>query len=105
MNMDSLAGLAAKVSWVDVPGYVGAIFFIISFLMKRMIPLRLMTIVSNVCFIIYYEPTTQYLGFLLYGVLLPLNAVRVYQMLRLNRRVRSASRGEQTLGALKPFMR
>jgi hypothetical protein len=42
---------------------------------------------------------------LVYVLLLVVNLVHLHQMQQLIRRVRSASRGEQTLGALKPFMR
>jgi CRP-like cAMP-binding protein len=105
MNVHPLDWLILKLAWVDVPGYVGAVFFVISFLMKRIIPLRIMAIVSNVCFILYYELTKQYPPMFLYLVLLPLNAVRLYQMVMLTRRVRSASRGELSLGVLRPFMR
>jgi CRP/FNR family cyclic AMP-dependent transcriptional regulator len=97
--------LMMNLGWAQIPGYAGAVFVVVSFMMKTMIPLRIMTILSNICFILYAYLESQYPTFVLHIVLLPLNAVRIYQMLLLVSRVRAASQGEQTLGALKPYMR
>jgi hypothetical protein len=101
----SLDWLLAHMRWMDLPGYVGVVFLVISFLMTRIIPLRITTIASNVSFIAYSALTGQNPALVLYVLLLVVNLVRLHQMQQLIRRVRSASRGEQTLGALKPFMR
>jgi len=105
MNLHPLYWLLENFSWIQIPGYLGAVFVVVSLLMKTMIPLRVMTILSNLCFIAYSDFTGQYPMLVLYVVLLPLNAIRLYQMLLLVRRVQAASQGDQTLGALKPFMR
>jgi len=105
MNVHPLAWMMANITWAQLPGYVGAVFVVLSFVMKTMIPLRVMTILSNVCFIWYSYIEGQYPTLFLHLVLLPLNAVRIYQMMLLTRRVRAASQGEQTLGSLRPFMR
>ncbi len=105
MNVHPLTWIMANITWSQVPGYVGAAFVVLSFVMKTMIPLRVMTILSNVCFIAYSYMEGQYPTLFLHMILLPLNAVRIYQMLLLTRRVRAASQGEQTLGSLRPFMR
>ncbi len=104
MNVHPLGWVMANIGWVQLPGYIGAAFVVASFLMKTMVPLRMMTILSNVCFIVYSYLEGQYPTLLLHMVLLPLNAVRIYQMMQLVRRVRVASQGDQTLGSLKPFM-
>ena len=105
MDVHPLHWLLASYSWVQVPGYLGAILVIISFLMKTMVPLRVITILSNICFIVYSGFLAQYPTLFMHVILLVLNGVRTYQIILLVRRVRSASQGEQTLGALKPFMR
>jgi len=105
MDVHPLHWISASYSWVQIPGYLGAVLVIISFLMKTMVPLRVITILSNVCFIIYSGFLAQYPALFMYVALLVLNAVRIYQITLFVRRVRSASQGEQTLGALKPFMR
>lgn len=104
MNLHLMDWLFANLAWIDLPGYLGGVCVVIAFLMQRMIPLRIMTIIGNVLFIVYYDMTARYPSLLINAVLLPLNAWRLYQMLHLARRVRSASEGEETLGVLRPFM-
>ncbi len=105
MTLHPLDWLPHGAWWVELPGYLGAVFVVVSFLMKTMIRLRLVTMLSNMCFIGYAYLIAQYPTLVLHLVLLPLNALRIWQMVRLTQRVRAASQGEQTLGALKPFMR
>jgi CRP/FNR family cyclic AMP-dependent transcriptional regulator len=105
INVHSLDWLTMHMRWVDLPGYLGAALLVISFLMRRIIPLRIVTIASNVSFIAYSRLTGQTPALVLYVLLLVVNAVRLQQMRQLIRRVQAASQGEQTLGALKPFMR
>jgi CRP/FNR family transcriptional regulator, cyclic AMP receptor protein len=104
MSLHPLQWFLENTSWIQLPGYLGAVFVVASFLAKTMIPLRVLTILSNLCFIAYSDIMAEYPMLFLYVVLLPLNALRLYQMVVLVRRMRAASQGEQTLGALKPFM-
>ena len=39
-------------SWRQVPGYLGALFVIASFVVRTMIPLRALSAASNLCFIV-----------------------------------------------------
>jgi CRP-like cAMP-binding protein len=91
-------------SWEEVPGYFGALFVIASFVVRTMIPLRALSAASNLCFIAYSYSVGQYPMLLLHSTLLPLNVLRMVQMMKLVRRVRGAARGSRTMDWLKPYM-
>ncbi|HEY2621181.1 MAG TPA: cyclic nucleotide-binding domain-containing protein [Acetobacteraceae bacterium] len=91
-------------SWHLVPGYLGALLIVGSFLVRTMIPLRALSAGSNLCIIIYAWLDGQYPTLALNAALLPLNVLRMVQMMKLVRRVRTAARGNQTMDWLKPYM-
>ena len=75
-----------------------------SFLVRTMIPLRALSAGSNLCIILYAYLDGQYPTLALNAALLPLNMLRLAQMMKLVRRVRSAARGDHTMEWLKPYM-
>jgi CRP/FNR family cyclic AMP-dependent transcriptional regulator len=85
-------------------GFVGGILYIASHYMKTMVPLRLCEIASNALFVVYgfMYPSWPTLG--LYAILVPLNSLRLYEMLQLIKKVRTASQGDLSMDWLKPFM-
>lgn len=91
-------------SWRVMPGYVGALFILASFLVRTMIPLRALSAASNLCIIAYALLDRQYPTLVLNAVLFPLNLLRLAQMMKLVRRVRDASRGTKAMEWLKPYM-
>jgi CRP/FNR family cyclic AMP-dependent transcriptional regulator len=105
MHLDPVALFYAGAQWSQVPGYIGAAFVLASLLSKTMIPLRALAIAGNFCFIGYYYIHMQYPTLLLQIVLLPLNAWRLQQMIKLVKRVRTAASGDNTMNWLKPYMR
>ena len=92
------------ISWVEALGYLGALMVFGTYSMKTMIPLRIIGLCSNCIFIVYGYMAPAYPQLLLHGVLLPLNSLRLYQMLQLVGKVRTASRGDLNMDWLKPFM-
>jgi CRP-like cAMP-binding protein len=88
----------------ELLGYVGGVFNVATYSMKTMIPLRIMAIVSNCIFIVYGGIAGVYPVLILHVVLLPLNAVRLREMLRLVAEIREAVAGELNMDWLKPFM-
>lgn len=88
---------------VDVAGYVAAILVFLTFYMKTMIPLRLVGICSNCVFIIYAYFGTLYPVLILHIILLPLNLLRLREMLRLTKQVSAATRADLSMDWLKPF--
>jgi CRP/FNR family cyclic AMP-dependent transcriptional regulator len=91
-------------AWRLVPGYVGALLVVASFVVRTMIPLRALSAGSNLCIILYAYLDGQYPTLVLNAALLPLNLLRMAQMMKLVRRVRSAARGDHTMDWLKPYM-
>jgi hypothetical protein len=91
-------------SWRVLPGYLGALLIIASFMVRTMIPLRALSAGSNLCIILYAWLDGLYPALVLNAALLPLNTLRLVQMMKLVRRVRSATRGDHTMDWLKPYM-
>lgn len=92
-------------NWVDAAGYLASLLVLATFCMKTMIPLRSAAVASNIAFIVYGFYDDVYPVLALHMILLPLNACRAIQMLRLVRRVEAASRGDLSTEWLKPFMK
>ena len=91
-------------SWRMVPGYLGSALIVASFLVRTMIPLRALSAASNACIIVYACFDAQYLTLALNTALLPLNILRLVQMMKLVRRVRSAAHGDRTMDWIKRYM-
>lgn len=91
-------------TWIDAIGYVGALITLGAFSMKTMIPLRIAGICANLVFIAYGFLGNLYPPLVLHLVLLPLNSVRLYQMLQLVEKVKAVSRSDLSMDWLKPFM-
>lgn len=69
-----------------------------------MIPLRVSGIIANSLFISFGYLEAVYPTLILHAILLPVNSVRLYQMLQLVKRVREAAQGDLDMNWLKPFM-
>src|ERR1700683_1836626 len=83
---------------------IGAIFFVATLLSQEMVPLRVANMVGCACFVGYGALAGNIATFFLYLLLLPINAIRLHQMLRLVRKARSATQGDMSMEWLKPFM-
>jgi CRP/FNR family transcriptional regulator, cyclic AMP receptor protein len=96
--------MAVSMNWIEACGYAAAFLTLGTFAMTKMIPLRIAGIAANFAFIAYgaLAPIYPVLG--LHAILLPLNALRLYQMLQLIRTVANASQGDLNFDWLKPFM-
>jgi len=85
-------------------GFVGGILYIASHYMKTMVALRVGEIASNALFVVYGAMYPSWPTLALYGILVPLNSLRLYEMLQLIKKVRTASQGDLSMDWLKPFM-
>lgn len=90
--------------WVEIIGWIGALLTLGTYSMKRMIPLRIIGIFSNIFFIAYGFLALVYPQLVLHAVLLPLNAIRLREMLQLINKVKAASQGDLNMEWLIPFM-
>ena len=62
---------------------IGAVFFVATLLTRTMVPLRVSNMISNVFFIAFGALASDIRSFLLNLLLLPINAIRLRQMLNL----------------------
>ena len=83
---------------------VGAIFFVATLLTQTMVPLRVANMAGCACFAGFGALAGDVKTFLLYLLLLPINAVRLRQMLTLIKKARTATQGDTSMEWLKPFM-
>ena len=89
---------------VVVLGFIAGALYITSHYMKTMVPLRICEIASNALFVVYGLMYPSWPTLALYGILVPLNSLRLYEMLQLVKKVRSAVDGDLSMEWLKPFM-
>ena len=94
----------ANITIANMCALVGAIFFVATLLTRTMVPLRVSNMISNVFFMAFGVLASDVRTFLLYLLLLPINAIRLRQMLTLVKTARNAVQGETSMEWLKPFM-
>ena len=94
----------ANITLANMFALVGAIFFVATLLMQRMVPLRVANRVGCTFFAIFGALSGSVATFLLYLLLLPVNAVRLRQLLKLVKKARNATQGDMSMEWLKPFM-
>ncbi len=92
-----------KITIADAMGYIAALLVFMTFWMKTMVPLRLAGLASNVFFIAYGALLVAYPVLILHVLLLPLNLLRLREMLQLTKRVGEAAAGDHDMAWIKPF--
>jgi CRP/FNR family cyclic AMP-dependent transcriptional regulator len=90
-------------SRAELVGYAAAACVFVTFYMKTMVPLRVAGIISNVLFIAYGYDLLAYPVLILHLVLLPLNIIRLRQMLKLISQIEAATKDNANLDWVKPF--
>src|SRR6202795_3878674 len=94
----------ANITLANMFALVGAIFFVATLLMQTMVPLRVANMAGCTFFATSGALSGNVTTFLLYLLLLPINAVRLRQMLKLVKKARTATQGDMSMEWLKPFM-
>src|SRR5229473_7491393 len=94
----------ANITLANMFALVGAIFFVATLLTQTMVPLRVSNMFGCAFFVGFGALAGDVKTFLLYLLLLPINAVRLRQMLKLVKKARSATQGDMSMEWLKPFM-
>jgi CRP-like cAMP-binding protein len=94
----------ANITLANMFALIGAIFFVATLLTQTMVPLRVSNMVGCAFFVGFGALAGDVKTFLLYLLLLPINALRLHQMLNLVKKARSATRGDTSMEWLKPFM-
>ena len=96
--------MLAQITLANMCALMGSIFFVATLLMRTMMPLRISNMISNVFFMAFGALGGDIKTFLMYLLLLPINGVRLYQMRKLVKMARNATKGDKTREWLKPFM-
>jgi len=94
----------ANITLANMFALVGAIFFVATLLMQTMVPLRVANMAGCAFFATAGALSGNVANFLLYLLLLPINAVRLRQLLKLVKKARNATQGDMSVEWLKPFM-
>jgi hypothetical protein len=94
----------ANITLANAFALVGAIFFVATLLMQTMVPLRVANMAGCAFFATAGALSGNVANFLLYLLLLPINAIRLRQMLKLVKKARDATQGDMSMEWLKPFM-
>jgi CRP/FNR family cyclic AMP-dependent transcriptional regulator len=93
-----------QMTWVEAIGWLGAALAITGSAMKTIIPLRVLGMATNFVGLVYAVLMGLYPGMVVNLILLPLNTMRLVQMLRLIRKVKRAANSDLSMDWLKPFM-
>ena len=88
----------------NVLGVVGALCHVASMSMKTVIPLRITSIASALLLLAAGILSGALSAIVLYGLLLPVHSIRLYQMLNLVKKARVSAQGDLSMDWLKPFM-
>jgi hypothetical protein len=94
----------ANITLANMFALVGAIFFVATLLTHTMVPLRVANMIGCTFFACFGALTGSVTTFLLYLLMVPINAYRLRQMLVLVKKARSATQGDTSMEWLKPFM-
>lgn len=90
--------------FIQLLGYLAAFLMFSTFYMKNMIPLRIVGIASNITFIAYTANAHIWPILVLHTALLPMNCLRLAQMVKLIKQVRQASEGDTSFEFMIPHM-
>jgi Cyclic nucleotide-binding domain len=103
--IDRLVDMAlANINIANTFALAGAIFYVTTLLMRTIVPLRVFGIVGDAFFIGYGVLANSVTTFFLYLLLLPINSLRLYQMLRLVKKARRSAEGDLSMSWLEPYM-
>ena len=96
--------MLANITLANMFAVVGVIIRVATLLMQTMVPLRVANMIGCAFFALFGALTGAITTFLLYLLMVPINAYRLRQMLVLVKKARSATKGDTSLEWLKPFM-
>ena len=94
----------ANINIANTCALIGACFYAATFLMPTMVRLRVYGICSALFFMAYGVLAGAISTFLMYLLLMPINSLRLYQILKLVKKARVAVQGDLSMEWLKPFM-
>jgi hypothetical protein len=96
--------LLHNITLANMFALIGSIFFVATLLTQTMVPLRVSNMIGCAFFAGFGALAGNITTFLLYLLMVPINAFRLHQMLRLVKKARTATQGDTSMEWLKPFM-
>jgi uncharacterized membrane protein len=94
----------ANINLANTFALIGAVFLVATLLTQTMVPLRVANMIGCAFFSGYGLLSGSMTTFLMYLLLIPINAFRLRQMLNLIKKTREATKGDTSMEWLKPFM-
>jgi hypothetical protein len=94
----------ANINVANTLALIGAVLYVVTLMVRTIVPLRVIGIVSMVFFIAYGALAGAVTTFLLYLLSLPINVIRLRQMLALVKKARVSAQGDLSMDWLRPFM-
>ncbi|MDR3467196.1 MAG: cyclic nucleotide-binding domain-containing protein [Xanthobacteraceae bacterium] len=93
-----------NINLANLCALVGAIFFVATLLTHTMVPLRIANLIGCAFFAGFGALAGDVKTLLLYLLMVPINGIRLRQMLTLIKKARDATQGDTSMEWLKPFM-
>lgn len=94
----------SNINTANMLALAGALFYVATLMMRTIVPLRVIGIISITFFIAYGVVAGAVGTFLLYLFSLPVNVVRLRQMLTLVKKARMSAQGDLSMDWLRPYM-
>ncbi len=94
----------ANINTANMLALAGAMFYVATLMMRTIVPLRVIGIISIAFFMAYGLVAGAVGTFLLYLLSLPVNVIRLRQMLTLVKKARMSSQGDLSMDWLRPYM-
>jgi CRP-like cAMP-binding protein len=100
----SASFLMSFLTMANVLGAIGGLCYVASVSMATVIPLRIAAIASAFFFLGSGIFAHSFPSIFLYAILLPLNSLRLYQLIELIKKVRATASSDLSMDWLEPFM-
>lgn len=94
----------ANINTANLLALAGAMFYVATLMMRTIVPLRVIGIISIAFFMAYGLVAGAVGTFLLYLLSLPVNVIRLRQMLTLVKKARTSAQGDLSMDWLRPYM-
>src|SRR5262245_54172634 len=94
----------ANINTANMLALGGAIFYVATLMMRTIVPLRVIGIISIAFFIAYGVVAGAVSTLLLYLLSLPINVIRLRQMLTLVKKARTSAQGDLSMDWLRHYM-
>jgi hypothetical protein len=94
----------ANINFANMLALIGATLYVVTLMVRTIVPLRVIGIISIVFFIGYGALAGAVATFFLYLLSLPINIIRLRQMLTLVKKARMSAQGDLSMDWLRPFM-